>query len=158
MKGKCDHRRAIPSIISGYRFRARLRRPRMTVEARAPMAISKRTILPMAERRSPDHVGFRQVLQCGLKMDSMVRDNAERHRFELERDGYIAFADYDRRGSDLVIRHVEAAVPLRGTGAAGELMRGVAEIARSEGRTITPLCGYARTWLRRHREHGDLLA
>ncbi|EIM28282.1 GNAT family N-acetyltransferase [Microvirga lotononidis] len=112
----------------------------------------------MAERPPPDHVGFRQVLQRGLKMDAMVRDNAERHRFELERDGYIAFANYERRGSDLVIRHVEAAIPLRGTGAAGELMRGVAEIARSEGRTITPLCGYARAWIRRHREYSDLLA
>jgi uncharacterized protein len=46
---------------------------------------------------------------------------------------------------------------LRGTGAAGELMRGVAEIARSEGRTITPLCGYAWAWIRRHKEYSDLL-
>ncbi|MGO4525329.1 GNAT family N-acetyltransferase [Microvirga sp. 2MCAF35] len=90
-------------------------------------------------------------------MSSMVRDNTDRHRFELERDGYLAFANYERRGSDLVIRHVEAAIPLRGTGAAGELMRGVAEIARSEGLTITPLCGYARAWIRRHKEYSDLL-
>jgi uncharacterized protein len=90
-------------------------------------------------------------------MSSTVRDNVDRHRFELERDGQIAFANYERRGSDLVIRHVEAAVPLRGTGAAGELMRGVAEIARSEERSITPLCGYARTWIRRHKEYSDLL-
>ena len=64
-------------------------------------------------------------------MSSVVRDNTDRHRYELERDGHLAFANYERRGSELVIRHVEAAVPLRGTGAAGELMRGVAEIARS---------------------------
>jgi predicted GNAT family acetyltransferase len=90
-------------------------------------------------------------------MSSTVSDNVDRHRFELERDGQIAFANYERRGSDLVIRHVEAAVPLRGTGAAGELMRGVAEIARSEGRSITPLCGYAWAWIRRHKEYSDLL-
>ena len=30
---------------------------------------------------------------------------------------------FERRGSDLVIRHVEAAIPLRGTGAASELMK-----------------------------------
>ena len=90
-------------------------------------------------------------------MSSDVRDNADRHRFELERNGHIAFANYERRGSDLVIRHVEAAIPLRGTGAACELMRGVAEIARSEGRTITPLCGYAWAWIRRHKEYSDLL-
>lgn len=90
-------------------------------------------------------------------MGSAVRDNAERRRFELERNGHLAFATYERQGEDLVIRHVEAAIPLRGTGAADELMRGVAEIARAEGRTITPLCGYAYAWLRRHKEFHDLL-
>ncbi|NBJ12347.1 GNAT family N-acetyltransferase [Microvirga arsenatis] len=90
-------------------------------------------------------------------MGSTVRDNVERRRFELERNGQIAFAAYERRGSDLVIRHVEAAIPLRGTGAASELMQGIVEIARSEGRKITPLCGYAWAWIRRHKEYSDLL-
>lgn len=91
-------------------------------------------------------------------MSQAIRDNADRHRFELDRDGQTVFATYERRNSSLVIRHVEAPVALRGTGAAGELMRGVAEIARNERRTITPLCGYAWAWLRRHKEYRDLLA
>ncbi|WP_445503207.1 GNAT family N-acetyltransferase [Microvirga sp. G4-2] len=90
-------------------------------------------------------------------MGSAIRDNAAGHRFELERNGHFAFANYERRDSSLVIRYVEAAVPLRGTGAADELMRGIAEIARTEGRKITPLCGYAYAWLRRHKEYRDLL-
>jgi uncharacterized protein len=90
-------------------------------------------------------------------MSNTIRDNAADRRFELERNGHIAFANYERRGSDLVIRHVEAAIPLRGTGAAGELMKGVAEIARSEGLKITPLCGYAWAWIKRHKEYRDLL-
>jgi predicted GNAT family acetyltransferase len=94
----------------------------------------------------------------GIRMSTEVRDNAASRRFELDRNGQIVFANYDRRDSTLVIRHVEAPVPLRGTGAAGELMRGVAEIARAEGRTITPLCGYAWAWLRRHKEYHDLLS
>ena len=90
-------------------------------------------------------------------MSNTIRDNAADRRFELERNGHIAFANYERRGSDLVIRHVEAAIPLRGTGAAGELMKGVAEIARSEGLKITPLCGYAWAWIKLHKEYRDLL-
>ncbi|HZH10155.1 MAG TPA: GNAT family N-acetyltransferase [Microvirga sp.] len=90
-------------------------------------------------------------------MGSTVRDNTAGRRFELERNGHLAFANYERRDSTLVIRHVEAALPLRGTGAASELMQGVAEIARAEGCKITPLCGYAYTWLRRHKEYHDLL-
>jgi predicted GNAT family acetyltransferase len=90
-------------------------------------------------------------------MSSAIRDNTAGRRFELERNGHLAFANYERRDSTLVIRHVEAEPPLRGTGAAGELMQGVAEIARAEGRKITPLCGYAYTWIRRHKEFHDLL-
>lgn len=90
-------------------------------------------------------------------MNSAIRDNAASNRFELDRDGQIVFAIYERREAALAIRHVEAPVPLRGTGAAGELMRGIAEIARTEGRKIEPLCGYARAWIRRHKEYHDLL-
>jgi uncharacterized protein len=90
-------------------------------------------------------------------MGSAIRDNSTGRRFELDRNGQVVFANYDRRDGVLVIRHVEAPIPLRGTGAAGELMRGVAEIAREEGRKIAPLCGYAWAWLRRHKEYSDLL-
>jgi predicted GNAT family acetyltransferase len=91
-------------------------------------------------------------------MNNDVRDNVEGRRFELNVNGQIVFANYERRGSALVIRHVEAPVPLRGTGAAGRLMQGVAEIARTEGLKITPLCGYAWAWMRRHREYSDLVS
>jgi hypothetical protein len=37
-------------------------------------------------------------------------------------------------------------------------MSGIAEIARAEGRKLAPLCSYAAAWLRRHKEHHDLLA
>ena len=90
-------------------------------------------------------------------MSSAIRDNSAVQRFEMDRNGMIVFAIYERRPSDLVIRHVEAPLSLRGTGAVGELMKGVAELARAEGRTITPACGYARAWLRRHKEYRDLL-
>ena len=60
-----------------------------------------------------------------------VTDNTARHRFELEEAGEIAFANYRRDGQTLVIPHVEAALALRGTGAAGRLMQGVVEIARA---------------------------
>jgi predicted GNAT family acetyltransferase len=90
-------------------------------------------------------------------MANHVRDNSDKSRFELEKDGLVAFANYRRQGPVLVIQHVEAPLPLRGTGAAGELMRGVVEIARREGRKVAPLCGYAFAWIRRHKEYHDLL-
>jgi uncharacterized protein len=90
-------------------------------------------------------------------MSSNIHDNPARRRFELDVNGQVVIANYERHASDLLITHVEAPRPLRGTGAAGELMRGVAERAREEGWKITPLCGYARVWLQRHKEYRDLL-
>jgi predicted GNAT family acetyltransferase len=88
---------------------------------------------------------------------AQVRDNQEKSRFELEEGGAVAFANYRREGGTLVIRYVEAPPVLRGTGAAGRLMRGVMEIARDEGAKVVPLCGYAAVWIRRHKEwHGFL--
>jgi predicted GNAT family acetyltransferase len=91
-------------------------------------------------------------------MENRVQDNPEKSRFELDKGGLVAFANYRRQGPVLVINYVEAPIPLRGTGAAGELMRGVVEIARAEGRKVAPRCSYAYAWIRRHKEYHDLLA
>lgn len=86
-----------------------------------------------------------------------VHDNAGARRFEMVESGQTVFADYRRAPGRLIIDHVEAPVALRGSGAAGRLMEGVAHHARAAGERITPLCSYAAAWLRRHPEHADLL-
>lgn len=91
-------------------------------------------------------------------MTDAFRDNRDDNRFELEVDGLLAFADYQRRDGKLVIPHVEADMALRGTGAAGRLMEKVALTAREEGAKIVPLCSYAAAWLRRHRDFDDVVA
>jgi predicted GNAT family acetyltransferase len=91
-------------------------------------------------------------------MTDRFTDNTGESRFELHVDGHIAFADYHRTGGVLTLPHVEADMPLRGTGAAGRLMEQVAAAARAEGSKIRPLCSYAVAWMRRHPETNDLLA
>lgn len=88
----------------------------------------------------------------------IVSDNAARKRFELEEHGLIVFANYRRSGQHIVIPHVEAPPPLRGSGAADRLMSGIVKLARAEGFRITPTCSYARLWFHRHREASDVLA
>jgi predicted GNAT family acetyltransferase len=87
-----------------------------------------------------------------------VIDNTARARFELTENGLPAWADYRRQDGRLVITHVEADPDLRGSGAAGRLMEGVLEAARREGLKVVPLCGYAAAYMRRHKNHHDLLA
>ena len=91
-------------------------------------------------------------------MTHRVIDNAAKSRFELEENGQIAFANYFRRDSVLVIPHVEAPPALRGTGAAGRLMAGVLAIVRERGEKIVPTCSYAASYVRRHKDAQDLLA
>lgn len=87
-----------------------------------------------------------------------ITDNVSLQRFELEEDGFTAFANYRRAGTHLIIPHVEAPPPLRGTGTAGRLMRGIVERARAEGVKIVPTCSYAAIWFRQHKDATDVLA
>ena len=87
-----------------------------------------------------------------------VSDNRERRRFELVENGLTAFADYRIDGDRVVIPHVEAPMPLRGTGAAGRLMAGLLDRVRAEGLKVVPVCPYAAAYIRRHPQYADLLA
>jgi len=87
-----------------------------------------------------------------------VKINKKLSRFELEVDGHIAFATFDLSEKNLSINYVFAPEALRGTGAAGKLMEEISQYARQENLKITPICGYAALWLKRHKEYHDLLA
>ncbi|MDC7682942.1 GNAT family N-acetyltransferase [Asticcacaulis sp. BYS171W] len=89
---------------------------------------------------------------------AQVTDNTSADRFELTREGHVAYADYHIQGEVVFIDYVYAPPELRGTGAAGELMRGLVEIIKEQGRKIRPICGYAAAWLQRSPAGRELLA
>lgn len=91
-------------------------------------------------------------------MDEAFEKNTVRRRFELTVGEAVVYATFREAADTLYIDYVEAPPELRGTGAAGRLMEHIAATARHEGRKIVPICGYAASWLQRHREHADLLA
>lgn len=91
-------------------------------------------------------------------MMSELRNDAEAARYELDEQGETSWADYRLQGERLYIDHVESPPALRGTGAAGRLMKAVAQDARDRGLKITPICGYAAAWLRRSPEFKDLVS
>src|SRR5688572_5722026 len=70
---------------------------------------------------APLHSLRREAVRTARAVLDGVRDNPAKGRYELEVHGEIVFANYRRAGSTLVISHVEAPRPLRGTGAAGRL-------------------------------------
>lgn len=91
-------------------------------------------------------------------MTNQITDNSDQSRFELLENGYTAYADYSRDDGILKIKYVYAPEAMRGTGAAGRLMGGIVDIARAENVKILPICGYAVSWLRKHKETANLIA
>lgn len=89
-------------------------------------------------------------------MDTL-RDNQAAGQYELDVDGETVFARYRRQDAVLTIQWVEAPPALRGSGAAGRLMKLLSAEAKAKGWRVVPVCGYAAAWLRRSPEYRDLV-
>ncbi len=86
-----------------------------------------------------------------------LHDNTHVGQYELDIDGQTVFARYRREDGVLTILWVEAPPGLRGTGAAGRLMKLVAQEAAEKRWRVVPVCGYAAAWLRRSPEYRELV-
>lgn len=91
-------------------------------------------------------------------MSGSFSDDAEAGVFTLRVGAFAVRGDYRWAGDVLTIVHVVADDALRGSGAAGRLMRHIVDTARAGRMRIKAECPYAASWLDRHPEHRDLLA
>ena len=78
--------------------------------------------------------------------------NPADERWEIARDGHLAFLAYMRHDDLLYLVHTEVPPELGGQGLAQQLVRTAADFARAEGLTVIPFCPFARSWLKRHRK------
>ena len=90
-------------------------------------------------------------------MPDAVRDNPERHRFELGADGHVAFSNYKRDGSTITIMHTKVPAALNGRGIGSALVRGMLDIARAQRLNVVPLCPFVKAYIGKHPEYADLL-
>jgi predicted GNAT family acetyltransferase len=88
---------------------------------------------------------------------SDVRDNTERHRFELDAEGHVAFSNYKRDDGIITIMHTEVPKELNGKGIGSALVRGLLNIVRSQGLKVVPLCPFVAGYIGKHPEYADLL-
>ncbi len=91
-------------------------------------------------------------------MPSSVRQNTARSRFELDVGGHTAFANYRADGGVVAITHTEVPSALREGGVGTRLVLGALAHIRAQGRTVRPLCSFARHVIAQHPEVQDLLA
>lgn len=91
-------------------------------------------------------------------MVSTIRDNKELRRYELEKDGKVAFVKYARKPGVITFIHTEVPKELSGHGVGTALIRGVLDIARTNGDKVIPVCPFIAAYMRQHKETQDLLA
>ena len=92
------------------------------------------------------------------KREIAVRHNPAENRFEVEVEGRLAVAEYERRGSEIVFTHTLVPPELRGRGLAEALVRAGLEHARAEQLRVVPACSYVAKFLERHAEFRELAA
>jgi predicted GNAT family acetyltransferase len=88
-----------------------------------------------------------------LEFDSTAR------RYRATRNGTeVAFTDVDPIAADAVlIKHTEVSPAMEGKGIGGALMRHILESVRAQGKTVIPICPFAKAYIQRHPEYGDMV-
>jgi len=81
--------------------------------------------------------------------DIVVRDHREASQFEAVIDGQVAFLQYERRPTALVLLHTEVPAPLRGRGIGSRLAEFALQAGRAEGLPITVRCPFVRAYLKK---------
>jgi len=90
--------------------------------------------------------------------DASVRDNPERHRFELDIDGEVAFSNYTRDGDNITFMHTEVPPALNGRGIGSKLVRGALDLVRAQNLKVKAKCPFVKAYLDKHTEYADLRA
>jgi predicted GNAT family acetyltransferase len=78
-------------------------------------------------------------------------------RFELERDGNIAYLEYALAGNVLQLIHTEVPEALRGRGVAASLAQSALDWARENHVKVDVICESVAAYLKKHPEYSDLV-
>jgi predicted GNAT family acetyltransferase len=90
------------------------------------------------------------LVRADSAADDIVTDNREAGRFELVKDGEVAFLSYERKPDALVFVHTEVPPSLRGSHVGERLVKAGLDAARAEGLRIVAVCPFVRADLRSH--------
>jgi predicted GNAT family acetyltransferase len=87
-----------------------------------------------------------------------IRDNPERHRFEVDfGDGSLAVAEYNLMHGKIMFTHTEVPKAHEGQGVGSALIRFALAAARERGLQVVPICPFFAAYMKRHGEEQDLL-
>jgi predicted GNAT family acetyltransferase len=86
-----------------------------------------------------------------------VRDNPERHRFEIDLGDAVAIAEYTLPEGIIMFTHTEVPPEYEGKGIGSALIRAGLKAARERGLKVIPICPFFAAYMQRHEEEQDLL-
>ena len=87
-----------------------------------------------------------------------VRDNSERHRFEIDLGGgSFAIADYTLPAGKIMFTHTEVPPEHEGKGIGSALIRAGLAAARERGLKVIPVCPFFAAYMKKHADVQDLL-
>jgi hypothetical protein len=78
-------------------------------------------------------------------------------RFEIERNGEVAYLDYSLAGDTLVLNHTEVPENLRHMGLAPALAETALRWAREHNLKVDIVCPTVRQYIAKHPEYADLV-
>lgn len=90
-------------------------------------------------------------------MADAVRTNSAKKRFELEADGHMAGAYYEKAGDTITFTHTEVPMALEGKGVGSRLVNGALDQARADGLKVIAQCPFVKAYIGKHAEYADLL-
>ena len=78
-------------------------------------------------------------------------------RFEVERDGKVAYLEYSMTGNVLALIHTEVPAKLRGLGLASLLSETALQYALKNGLKVDVICPSVLDYIAKHPEYSDLV-
>ena len=90
--------------------------------------------------------------------DLAVRDDKERHRFEIDLGGgEFAIAEYTLPAGKIMFTHTEVPPSHEGKGIGTTLIRAGLDAARERGLKVIPICPFFAAYMQKHKDVQDLL-
>jgi uncharacterized protein len=90
-------------------------------------------------------------------MTDTVNNNTAKQRFELEVEGHMAAAYYERSGNVITFEHAEVPAELGGKGVGSRLVKGALDQTRAEGLQVMAQCPFVKAWIGKNPAYADLL-
>jgi uncharacterized protein len=104
------------------------------------------------------HLEENQMVAWGIfRRKPLSQQQVTSGRFEIEKNGEVAYLEYSLSGSVLELTHTEVPEKLRGMGLASSLAETALNLAREKNLKVDVICPLVREYVLKHPEYSDLI-